>query len=278
MKFANKHIPVFSLHYVGDEEALEDLKPWIITKASLSKLLDYIEEHGYRTVVFEDLLRDGPGRKDVVLTFDDCQKRLFDFAIPELLRRNMKAVFYMSTADIGGYNVWGVAGGKSRIELMDKTDLKRLVDVGMEVGSHSHRHCMLSELNYDGAMHQLKLSKEILEDVIEKEVLSVAYPYGDVPNGYNKILADIGYQLGISVYTPYCHNRFAIRRSEYFDTDDATSIKWKISHTYMVYRAFADKWDAFLRKSLSRLYNIYSGFKKAIISTTVLAYADYCLL
>lgn len=278
MKFANRHIPVFSLHYVGDEDALEDLKPWIITKASLTRLLDYIEVHGYRTVVFEDLLKDGPGKRDVVLTFDDCQKALFDFAIPELLRRKMKAVFYMSTADIGGYNVWGGAGGKSRVELMDKSDLKRLISVGMEVGSHAHRHCMLSELDYDGVMHQLKLSKDILEDVIEKEVLSVAYPYGDVPQGYSKILADTGYQLGLSVYTPYSHSRFAIRRSEYFDKDDTASIKWKISHRYMIYRAVADKWDAFLKKSLSRLYNVYSGLKKTIISSTVLFYADYCLL
>lgn len=64
--------------------------------------------------------------KKLILSFDNCPKHLFDFAIPELVKRKMKAVFYMPTANTGGYNSWDEEKGTARMELMNEADLKEL--------------------------------------------------------------------------------------------------------------------------------------------------------
>lgn len=51
------------------------------------------------------------GNKNIIITFDDCPGPCGDFTIPELQKRNMKAVFYIPTAHIGGYYKWNVIDG-----------------------------------------------------------------------------------------------------------------------------------------------------------------------
>jgi peptidoglycan/xylan/chitin deacetylase (PgdA/CDA1 family) len=112
------------------------------------RLLNYLEQNGYQTLTFEDL-HDSPRMKSgkrIILTFDDCPKHLFDFAIPELLSRKMKASFYMPTAYLGKYNAWDVEEGRAKVELMDENDLLELSRLGMEIGSHSHHHVKLKNV------------------------------------------------------------------------------------------------------------------------------------
>jgi len=252
---------IVMLHYVSDDAKLDPLKPWVISHDSFLRLLNFLEAEGYTTLTVEDLLSDRrPKGKSIVITFDDCPKHLFDFAIPELLKRNMKAVFYMPTAYLGGYNVWGVTGGMPRVDLMDERDIKRLVDMGMEVGSHSHQHLMLSEVDEMQVAEELQKSKEILEKIIEKPVLSIAYPYGDVPASYRSIVKSLNYKLAFSVYTIY-DSKYAIRRWVYDDSDNIDSIKWKLSRTYNLYRFFSDKYNLISKRFAQRLYRYYASLK-----------------
>lgn len=252
---------IVMLHYVSDDAKLDPLKPWVISQSSFLRLLNFLESEGYTTLTVEDLLSGTrPGRKSIIITFDDCPKHLFDFAIPELLKRNMKAVFYMPTAYLGGYNVWGVTGGMPRVDLMDEKDIKRLVDMGMEVGSHSHQHLMLSDVEEGQVIEELKKSKEILEKIIDKPVLSIAYPYGDVPAQYGSIVKSLNYKLAFSVYAIH-DSKYAIRRWIYGDSDNIDSIKWKLSRFYNLNRFFSDKYNLISKRFAQRLYRYYASLR-----------------
>lgn len=257
---------IIALHYVSDDAKLEPLKPWVISHQSFVRLLDYLETEQYATLTFEDLEQGkGQNAKYVVITFDDCPKHLFDFAIPELLKRKMKAVFYISTAYLGGYNVWGVADGKPRLELMDEADVKRLHDMGMEIGSHGHRHIMLDEFETDEVTHELARSKSVLEAIVQKPVLTVAYPYGFVPVAYKKIIPQLQFRLGLSVYTRF-DSKYAIRRWVYDDEHDEKKIKWKMSLLYRLYRPFSDKLTIAYKRYSSLLYRTYASVKSRVIA------------
>ncbi len=238
----NKKIPpVIMLHHVSDDPLHESLKPYSISHKSFLQLLDYLEEHQYHTICFDDIVKNknAAKQKTVILTFDDCPKHLFDFAIPELQKRKMKAVFYMPTAHLGGYNDWDAAEGRTRVDLMNEDDLKELNRLGMETGAHSHHHIHLKKVDEKTVEFEVKESKQLLELIIGKEVISFAYPFGSVPKNYKQILTAAGYRFAISIYTPF-ENDLSIRRFIYHDGDTTETLHKKLSFFYRCYRIVRD--------------------------------------
>lgn len=226
------------LHHVSDDAALDGHKPYSISHGSFTRLLDVLEDGQFTTSGFEDM--NIPLHKRVIITFDDCAKHLWDFAIPELQRRNMKAVFYMPTACLGGTNEWDMPFGKPRIPLMNEADIKHLSDMGMEIGSHSHNHVRLGELRRSEVVQNLQQSKAILEGITGKKIISIAYPFGSIPGEKDNILKETGYAYGLSIYSAF-ENRYCIRRFIYHDGDDAARLKAKLSLRYKIMRAVNDK-------------------------------------
>lgn len=240
--------PVVMLHHVSDDPSHESLKPYSISHQSFLQLLDYLEEHNYQTVTFADLVHNSSilmlKQKKVILSFDDCPKHLFAFALPELQKRKMKAVFYMPTAHIGGYNEWDAAEGREQVALMNETDLKELCRIGMEVGAHSHHHIRLKEADVSIVQNEVATSKKILEEITGETVCSFAYPFGSVPAGYQQILSSAGYSYASSIYHPF-ENEFALRRFIYHDGDTSETLYRKLSFFYKYFRKLTDPFKTY---------------------------------
>lgn len=234
---------IIMLHHVSDNISHQSLKPYSISYASFIRLLDYLEDNRFVTLGFEDVLQGKSKnifQKHVILTFDDCPKHLWDFAIPELLKRKMKAVFYMPTAHFGGTNSWDLNEGRYQVQLMDGEDLQKLHKLGMEIGSHAHEHVRLSDLNSEEKVFEsCSKSKQILESLISKPVVSLAYPFGAVPTNYKSILKNAGYEFATAIYHPK-GDKFALRRMIYHDGDTIQSLKKKLSIFYRLYRFSTD--------------------------------------
>lgn len=225
------------LHHVTDDPTLDALKPYSISHASFVRLLDVLQKDGWETTGFDVATKTN---QSVVLSFDDCPKHLWDFAIPELKKRGMMGVFYMPTAYLGGNNDWDIEQGKPAVELMNEADIKRLVDEGMEVGSHSHYHIKLEDSSKQDIITNLKQSKEILEGIIAKPVVSMAFPFGSLPHNSDKLLNEAGYNYGLAIYTG-TETKYKLRRWIYHDNDDISRIRKKLSWQYRMVRAIKDK-------------------------------------
>lgn len=263
MQFNSKHIPIVMLHGVTDSPAHDDLKPWVITEKAYTTLLDYLEREGYTTLVFEDLEKQNFGEKNIIITFDDCIAHLMDFAVPELVKRNMKAVFYMPTAHIGKINEWDYSIGLSKLEIMNEDDLKKLVALGMEVGSHAHRHIMLEEYDASLVYGDIVSSKSILEELTGKQVKTLAYPYGSVPRKYAQMAEDAGYSYALAVYSKN-QNNYCLRRWVFHDDDTEKTIRYKMSRVYAIERYFWDKYIYFVKKLKANVYQAIRKLKKVL--------------
>jgi peptidoglycan/xylan/chitin deacetylase (PgdA/CDA1 family) len=78
-------------------------------------------------------------------------------------------------------------------KLLDKDELRELAASKIAtIGSHGYSHYDLTNLSISEAGEELRKSKESLEQVIEKEVKIIAYPFGS----YNYVIKDIAEQLG----------------------------------------------------------------------------------
>jgi peptidoglycan/xylan/chitin deacetylase (PgdA/CDA1 family) len=232
-------VPIAMLHAIGTTTD-PMLRQWFLSRNSFLQMLDCIEKGHFHTTHFAEINGGNrPLEKPLVLSFDDCYKHLFDFAVPELVKRKMKAVFYMPSAYVGDYNQWDVEKGAGKLELMNKNDLRELVELGMEIGSHSHTHTNLKNTAPEQFAEEARTSKQRLEDITGSQVLSFAYPYGGVPANYQTILQEQGYRYAVAIYHP-SESNFALRRFGVYESDTVATLRRKFSSRYRWIRKVYD--------------------------------------
>jgi peptidoglycan/xylan/chitin deacetylase (PgdA/CDA1 family) len=79
--------------------------------------------------------------------------------------------------------------------------VRQLHQAGMDIGSHTHSHPVLSHLEFSAQRHELLHSKLRLEEELASPVTAVAYPAGR-RSGYSpetlRIARSVGYQMGFN--------------------------------------------------------------------------------
>ncbi len=232
-------IPIAMLHHVSNRSDWESLKPFVVCEETFLRFLNAIQAAGKHPTTFEEICQGNAPSNPIIITVDDCGKHLFDFVIPELTRRKMKAVFFSPTAHLGDCNSWDVAEGRSKVELMDSRDLKALSQLGMEIGGHSHHHVHLGRMEHEAVLNELVESRAIIQNITGKAPVSMAYPFGSIPENAEEIMAQAGYTYACGIFCPKAAE-FSLRRFIVHDGDSAASIRFKLSGAHAVYRAWTD--------------------------------------
>lgn len=233
-------LPIAMLHHVSDREDWDSIRPFVINNSTFTRFLDVIEKREFQTLTFDEIAKQKKhGRKSIVISFDDCGKHLWDFAIPELVRRNMKAVFFMPTAYIGGLNDWNIEQGKSAIPLMNESDLRELEKIGMEVGGHSHHHIRLGTCEKSEVLSQFAQCQNILTSILGHPVHHFAYPFGSIPENAEQILHNHGFKSACAIFSPQ-QLPHQMRRFIVHNGDSQPSLSLKISPIYQHYRSLTD--------------------------------------
>jgi len=90
-------------------------------------------------------------------------------------------------------------------KLLTGEELKELSSSDIvEIGSHGHLHYNLAEVGAAVAKKELEYSKELLQNIVGKEINSVAYPDGSYNNETKNIAENLGYkyQLAVNYHCP----------------------------------------------------------------------------
>lgn len=229
------------LHHIGEPEG-KGLRNWSLSTSKFCLLLHIIEEKGLTTTTFEEISKNYRQNlsKSIILSFDDCPVSLFDYAVPELIKRGMKAIFSIPTAQIGGFNQWDVAEqGFAKTSLMNDEQLQYLAGQGMEIASHGQQHLRGKLISENQFFEEITDSKKQLENLLNKTIHTFTYPYGEVPENYKSLLKMAGYRYGLAIYQPN-QNNYALRRIGIHQTDTAKSISLKLSRNYQLMRILLD--------------------------------------
>ena len=156
-----------------------------IRAVELDALLSQLRHLGYQTVssrVFRGW-QQGQGtlpERTVVLTFDDGYASHVDVVASLLLRHRFSGTFFITTDLVGrpGYLTW--------------EQLRKLVFLGMEIGSHGVSHRPLTSLAPRQLQEKLAASKRILEERLGIPVRALAAPGGF----WNGAVAEAAKQAG----------------------------------------------------------------------------------
>ncbi len=162
--------------------------------------LDYFKSEGYRFV--DPLEYSGGEGKRVYLSFDDNfvswveNLGLFD-------EFGVRATFFVNTCVLRGESAMEETEAYfDRIcSLLDRTPLARdeICEIrrrGHTIGNHTHSHYDLGSLSHENACEEIRLCREILEDILGEPVVHFSYPFG-MPRNLTPALRDYCFAQGM---------------------------------------------------------------------------------
>jgi peptidoglycan/xylan/chitin deacetylase (PgdA/CDA1 family) len=199
-------IPVLLYHSVADEPSGD--REYAVSRATFEAHADAIEASGRATLSISELASGLRGERALperaaAVTFDDGSADNYD-AVHSLLRRGVCSTVYVITGEIGA---------PGRLDRSRVVKLARLSNV--EVGAHCVHHRYLDELGGRELIDEVEDSKTELEDLIQLDVHSFAYPHGAYDRHVRQVVIDAGYRSAAAVKNAVSHaadDPFAIAR------------------------------------------------------------------
>jgi peptidoglycan/xylan/chitin deacetylase (PgdA/CDA1 family) len=205
--------------------------PWAVSEISFCRQLDFLSAEGYQTVTMGDLAASlvKPTGRTVVITFDDGYVNNLT-ACDELIKRNMRASWFIVSGSLGRRPAWP-ADGRPDGRMLTPAELRRMHEAGMEIGSHTVSHARMPELDDPSLRRELMDSKTALEDVIGATVSSFAYPYGAWDERCAEAVKGAGYSAACTTRTGWTMrdcDPYRLRRLTVFNHDSLGSFARKL--------------------------------------------------
>jgi peptidoglycan/xylan/chitin deacetylase (PgdA/CDA1 family) len=198
-----------------------------VTPERFEQQLRWLQTRGLRGVSVRELLdahAQGRTRGLVGLTFDDGYADFATRAVPALLRFGFTATVFMVAGNVGAFNSWDTGPPKP---LMSENQLRAVADFGMEVASHGLRHLHLPQASGEALQEELKHSRFILEDIVQRPVMGFAYPYGEAGSRDVAEVRLAGYDYACSI-RPGEPGRHALARTYIGERDRSLRLRAKV--------------------------------------------------
>ena len=201
--------PIFYYHSIGN------IGPETLSVDTFKEHLTLIKEAGFTPLAVSELIALDVNNcgKYVALTFDDGLLDNYEFAIPILQEFGYKATFFV----IPGFDKitrwvnpktsqWSdVAkpGFTIPFPSMQQQHRRELVNMGMEIGSHSMTHPKLNKIPDTQLHNEIIDSKSMLEDQLGQPVTSFCYPKGRYNDKVLKYVKNAGYECAFTTIPGY---------------------------------------------------------------------------
>ena len=166
----------------------------------------------------------------VALTFDDGCERFYDITFPILESFGFPSAIYPVANYLGKCATWGNVRNRE-LRILSKNQLIELAGLQVEIGAHTMDHVKLTTVSKADACAQVNESKQILEELIGREISSFAYPHGDYTRETIDIVKEAGFSNAltcISSVAGKAESLYEIPRKYITYYDDLKAFKQKL--------------------------------------------------
>lgn len=160
-------IPVLMYHSITDN----DKRIFKVTKDNFYEQMKYLKDNGFSVLSMDEVydhLKNHKSFKDksIAITFDDGYKDNYDNAYPILKEFGINATIFVVTdyLDSSAY--------------LSVDEIKEMQLNNIDIESHTTNHEKLDKLTEIDRVNTLKDSKTYINEVLNKDVKYIAYPYG----------------------------------------------------------------------------------------------------
>ncbi len=232
-------VPVLTYHRVLPVAPQGSKFNVYVTVDELERQLTQLKRRGFQFVTFKDIAQGLKPTKPIILTFDDGYEDNYLYLLPLLKKHNAKAVIFVLADDALTNNRWDIELGEPEAALMSSEQIDECHLSGhVEIASHGLSHRRLTTLTDDEINFEVSASKQRLEALINDEVVSFAYPYGDCDQRVSQAVAAAGYRFGVATISgpvKMADDLMRIRRITMFPKTDGFKFWKKTSGWYLRY-------------------------------------------
>lgn len=196
-------IPALLYHRVGTEEDCK-LPPVCISVNNFELQLDYLVKQGYYFAALDEVVKYVRAEitlpeKAIAVTFDDGFQDNYRYAFPILKKRGIKATIFINTDFVGkrlsADEAFGaIAPHRKDVfhQFLSWEEIIEMSNNGIDFEPHTHTHAHLTAIKKSDIEKEIKISKDIIEERLNKRAKHFSYPYG----GYNEKVCDVVRKLG----------------------------------------------------------------------------------
>jgi peptidoglycan/xylan/chitin deacetylase (PgdA/CDA1 family) len=199
--------------------------------------VDRLRRLGYRFVGMDEYLDrvatgSRGGDREVVITFDDGYRELYDDVLPGLESRAIPFHVFLITDYIGRQNDWDLSLGRRAFRHLDWPEIEDMTSRGVTFGSHGASHLDLTRMSAEDARAELVRSRTVIEDRLGRAARTVSYPFGRYDESVKATAREAGFDAAFSLYPAHNNahfDRYAIRRNGVYIIDPVALIahKWE---------------------------------------------------
>ena len=241
------YIPVLMYHKIPNAP-LATKHQIYVTRENFEKHLAYFNRRKLTPITFADYLQYASGElplaafpaRPIILTFDDGYTDNYTNLLPLMQRYGYRGVLYLLGDFEVRYNQWDLAAdpAEPRADIMSAPQKRAFVAAGWEIGAHTQSHPRLSALPLPEAAAEIRRSKAALETTLQTEIVTFAYPYGDLNEAVKNAVREAGFALGVATDTGGLtieDDRMQVFRVNMFPNESASSLFKKTSPWYRKY-------------------------------------------
>ena len=164
--------------------------------------------------------------------------------MPILTRLKVPATIFLTVGYIGTGRLPTLTRTDFMPRPLDWREVKEMQAQGIEFGSHTITHPMLSQVPLDVARREIGESKRMLEDRLGTDVPFFCYPRGDVNEAVRRVVRDEGYRAACSTLPGLNSRRtdlFGLRRTYISRRDSLPEFAKKMAGAYDLLQQAADR-------------------------------------
>jgi peptidoglycan/xylan/chitin deacetylase (PgdA/CDA1 family) len=213
-------IPILMYHNVGpwSPSFTNENRALTVKPEDFAAQMEFLSRNGFTPITLKELHQmwknDRPmPEKPIVLTFDDGDHNVYQYAYPIAKRHGFPFVVFLITR-------WTPV---NTTFYMSKSEVSELVGSGLvELGSHTKNHVNLGEASLASTFYEIRESKKEIRGLFGYEATSFCYPFGEYTRAAMVAMRFYGYTMATTTITgmsnetqsPYLLRRIKIDGTE----------------------------------------------------------------
>ena len=229
-------VPILAYHKVSNQFE------WGINSVSIRSFenqMKYLSENNYKTISLAQYCNHNFKFKSkyhpVIITFDDADETVYKQAFPIMRNFGFTAIVFVISGYVGKMNSWDANLGGIASKHLSWKQIKQLANAGWEIGSHTVTHRDLSGLSLEEVQRELQLSKQVIEQNVERPVRFISYPFNRFDRRTILEAQRVGYQGGCTLSpgrpTNGISRQFLLPRYGVYSIDSLNWFKLKLSNS-----------------------------------------------
>lgn len=196
-------MPALLFHSVNrdEENGLSHIHPDLF-----ENFLKLLSKRNIDTATLSEAFLDNRINNKIALVFDDGFEDFYTEAFPLLKKYKCTATLFPVTKSIDCDFSWDLYSKRNNLS---SKQIKEISEYGIEIGSHTHSHPDLTRISDKNLKDELSESKKILEDITEKKVIALSFPFGSWNKRVWRTAKTSGYTIA-SAYRGLKHNEKSV--------------------------------------------------------------------